>query len=365
MDGEAIFLFIYDVGTRLESAKIKGILSNAVDFSSHEHDKAVPEEIASFNIPAIFNLKEQEIVTPQMKIRVRPQVSIYEIGAFSVRIRVPLERVELSKFNKLTSDPEIQEKIKGLVKDIREKTEKVLSKIATIKSGDLMETYRVYFVRGDKDAILKPNEKLIAGLLLDEENYSLLDNKYVESTLHRQLSYYKTDVAIVDWDGMFMVASNRKYEHELLTAEIANVQLLELRIYHDEIDKIVKAASNEFVGITHTGFFKSFFSRRHLTKLSLELGNFYDSTKDVISSTNNIIYGFGEWYLARLYSSLSDSFRLMDWNTSLSQDLEIVEKLRAFIQDRVEEDTSSNLEAIVIALILIEIGIEVITLLKI
>ncbi len=64
---------------------------------------------------------------------------------------------------------------------------------------------------------------------------------------------------------------------------------------------------------------------------------------------------FGEWYLARLYSLLSDAFRLNDLAKRLETTFDMLVNIRSFIQSQVSEDTSSFLEWIVILLFIIEI----------
>ncbi|MCL4399461.1 hypothetical protein M1293_03090 [Candidatus Parvarchaeota archaeon] len=366
MDGEIVFLFISDVANRLESSRVKGIFKDAEDFFSYEHDKAVPEEIASFNIPAIFNLKETEVNYNQAAIKVKPQVAIYDVGAVSVRLRIPLLNVDPSFLSAITFDAAINDALKSLAVSVRNKVEKAISKFAHVSHKNMEENYRIYYLEGDASTLYKSNKKLIAGILLGDKNYQSLSDSYLQSTIHRNLSYYKTDIAIVDWDGTFMISKSRNYEHELLTIEVANVQLMELRVYHDEINRMVKEINKRFSSFTRrSNIFRIFGAKRQLIKLGFDIGSFYDETGDMLNSINNIVFGFGEWYIARLYSMLSDSFRLKDWYSSLKEDMYVLERIRGFVRDMINEETSSTLEIIIIALIVLELVIEVLTLLRI
>ena len=360
MRGEVVFMSIYDIGNTLEREKIKNIFSNAEDFSVYEHDKAIPEEIAHFNIPAIFNLKEQEIKIKDSVYKFKAQVAIYDVGAFSIRVRVPFEHTDASFLSKITFDGEYKEVIKSVSSAAHNKVEKALSKLVPGIQKEVLETYRFYFIDGDQSSFFKPNRRLIAGLLLEDKHYSSLNEDYVDSTLHRSLSYYNDDIIVVDWDAAFMMDKNGKYEHELLVCEIANVQFAALRAYQEKISNIIRDASNKFSKLARLGFLRILRAKQDLIKLNDELGKFYDQTKDTINNVNNIIFGFGEWYLARLYAMLSDSFRLKDAYSALYDNLEVVEKIRSFIQDRIEDETSSSLEWIVIILIVIEVAVEVV-----
>ncbi|MEM0086727.1 MAG: hypothetical protein QW774_00435 [Candidatus Micrarchaeaceae archaeon] len=355
---ELIYLFAYDLSKKLDSSKVRNIFKGAEDFSSYEHEKAIPEEIATFNIPTIFNLKAAEITFGSTKLAVKREVSIYEIGAFSVRIRVQVPGANAALLEDLTFDQDFNNSIKSIASDVKQRTEKALQKAADATIKDAFETYRIYVIDADKESFYSKNKRLIAGLLLEDKNYANISESYLRSTISKRISYYKSEIAVIDWDATVFITESKNYEHELLIAEIANIQLLEFRAYHDDISKRIKTVNERFSSTVKSNPFKIFGARKNLARLSLEIGEFYDETKDMVNSANNIVYGFGEWYLAKLYSLFSESFRLQSWYNSLSENLEMLEKIRSFVEDMVQEETNYLLEVIIIVLIVVEVVVE-------
>ncbi|MCL4400879.1 MAG: hypothetical protein M1348_01520 [Candidatus Parvarchaeota archaeon] len=354
MDGEIVYLFLYDLTAPLDNDKVKNIFKNSEDFSTYEHEKSIPEEIATFNVPYTFNLKESEIKLGENVLKSKVQVAIYGIGAFSVRLRIPFSNFTMKMLEQLTFDKGVEAQIKDIISNTKAKTEKAISKQMKVSLRVMTENYRVYFINDDSDTFLKQNKKAIAGIILDEDNYHQLSDSYVQSTLRRMLSYYKNEVVIVDWDAMMFIGKSKKYEHELITAEIANVQLLEFRAYYNEVTRMINTVNERF-SRRLSSMLRIFRARSNLIKLNSDIGQFYEETKDMVNNVTNIAFGFGEWYLARLYALCEDAFKLKDWYNSLIDNLEILEKIRGFIADIISEETNAFLEWIIIALITIEI----------
>ena len=139
-----------------------------------------------------------------------------------------------------------------------------------------------------------------------------------------------------------------------MVADTANIQLLEYRVYQNEVNKMLDTVNDRFLNMKRNPIY-IIFTRRNLIKLSKEISDFYAEYKDLVEGINQIIMSFGEWYLARLYSLLSDAFRLTDLAKRLETTFDMLVNIRSFIQSQVSEDTSSFLEWIVILLFVIEI----------
>jgi hypothetical protein len=221
--------------------------------------------------------------------------------------------------------------------------------------------YRFYYICGAKDALLKKNTRLIAGLLIDEMDINDLSDIYVEEIMKRTVSYNTYDAVYVGWEGAVIVGPQNSYEHELLIAEIANLQLLQMRIYHNEISRKITDTD----AAMHTVFEgKERQKQINLKRLNLSLGEFYDSTRETINTVNDTVFGFGEWYLLRLYSLFDDAFKISNWRKSLEKDLEIIDKRRGIVSDMIRSNRDELLELVIIVLIVIEVLLEVAYLLR-
>ena len=360
MNGEIIYLFIYSTGTKFTDEQLKGLLKNPENFSKYEYARPKPEEIASFNMPTIFNLKEDTYIDQEELLKFKVQVAVYNSGSFSLRFRCQVLSSDLSRVLEITFDKKINEFLTVAAAREKAKVEKALAKIASISTSEYDERYRIYYIEGEKQRIVDRNRKLIAGLLIDEPNPASLSEKYTEEVLSRSMSYSSLDAVFVGWESSVMIDKSRKYEHELLVGEIANVQLLQMRISH--------RATSEKISETEARMIKVLEEKRSpgksLKELDLQLGKFYDETRDMVNYVDDTLSGFGEWYILKLYALYDDVFKISKWKKSVEDDLDIIDKRWEFVTEMMRNRRSDLLELVVIALIVIEVVLEIILILK-
>ena len=142
----------------------------------------------------------------------------------------------------------------------------------------------------------------------------------------------------------------------MLIAEIANVQLLETRNFHENAARKMRE-TDEIVNVTSASFLRI---GGRFRKANVALGEFYDDTQDMISRVNNTVVSFGEWYLSKLYSLFEGVFKLDSWKGLIEKDLEAIEKRRDFLSEVMRWRTEQAMEIIIILLTLIDLIILVI-----
>ena len=363
MNSEIVYLYMYDTGPeRIDEAKLSSLLKNPEDFSKYEFTKPEPEEIATFDVPSIFNLQEENLALDDVQHKFRVQVAIYSFGSFSIRIRYQITSGAYSQMSKFTYDAKVNKFLKDVAAKARKKVEVALSKIQQIKVSETRETYRFYYIEGEKSQILQKSKKMVAGLLIDEEDTDTLEPAYIEYILGKSIAYDEYNVLFVGWESAVMIDKGYKFEQELLMAEIASLQLLEMRIYHvllaAELDNASKALRYYSDPIFSTS------GRTDLRALNRSLGRVYDNTKTVINNINDTAFGLGEWYLSRVYSLFSNVLKLDVMKVSVEKDLEAIDNERKYVSDLEMARRDTFLERIVILLILIEVILEVLLILK-
>ena len=363
MKGEIIYTYFYDFTDRINLTEIKNYLRGAQEFSFFEYGKAVPEGLNPFELPILLNSGKKEVKFDSLSLSVNVQCVIYSVGAMAIRVRAPIEDISQQLMDKITFDKRFEKRFKEIADEAKNRVEKSLSKYLMVKEKKIFEMYRQYFLEQTPKDFFEKNKSWIAGVLLDEQNYRDLSEDYINNTLKRNVAYYKYDSFIIDWDAMFVISSSN-YENEITVSDTANIQLLEYRVYQDEIDRMIGSVNERFSRIQRSPWY-ILLTRRNMIRLSNNISDFYAEYKDLIDDVNKIVMSFGEWYLARIYAALSDSFRLNDIEKRLQSTFDMLVNIRSFIQDQVSEDSSSFLEWIVILLFVIEIIIIVLPLLKI
>ena len=361
MNSEIIYLFMYDSGVRFTEDQLSGLLKNPEDFSKYEFSKPEPEEIATFNIPSIFNLKEETEKIGNTEYHFKVQVAIYPFGGFSIRVRYPIANWNNDTISKMTFNKEINDIINAVVSKTKKKVSSALSKKKEININQLSETYKFYYLEGDKSNILLKSKKLISGLLIDEVHADTLESEYIEYILGKSISYNSSNVLFVGWESAVMIDKENSYEHELLIAEISNLQLLEMRIYHQMLTVKLESSSSVLNSLD-SGIMRM--KNSEMAKMNRSLGSIYDNTRTVINNVNDTVFGLGEWYLSRVYSLFSNVFKLDVLKSSIEKDLEAIDNERKYISDIEAFWHEAFLERIVIVLIVVEIILEIFYLIK-
>jgi hypothetical protein len=364
MEGEIVYLFMYDFGAAFSDEQLSGLLKNQEDFSKYDFTKPTPEEISTFNVPAIFNLGDEVLKIGDSQHRFKVQASIYKFGGASIRIRYQVSDANYSQIVKLTFDKQINDFVQGTAAKARKKMESALSKVSKINASTINETYRFYYIDGDKNQILSKYRKVIAGLTIDEQNSETLSNQYVDSLIVNGFSYDENNVFFAGWESAVLVDKEYTHEHELLITEIANLQLLEMRLYHDKLTRQVNDSSRYLESFPKRGIARYFvdWRTRYLNK---NLGMLYDSTRSMLNNVNDTVFGTGEWYLSRIYNTFVSAFKLNEWRSIIESDLEAVGKEREFVSDLIKFDYDVLLEYIIIILIVVEVIIEIVYFAKI
>jgi hypothetical protein len=363
MDGEFINLYIYDIKKNLTYDQIKSMLRNPEDFSKYEYNTPIPEELPTFTLPQIFNLNNTELQFDGKTFKIKVQVAVYEIGTFSIRVRVPLENVDEQILAKLAFSKELAKSAEQIAEKARKKVEATMSKQFEIKTNLLSEMYSFYFINSTKAQIMKGSKNLIVGLLIDEPNASMLDQVYIDDVLNKSLSYNSDDAFFVGWEGAVLIDKLKGFDYELLMAEIANIQLLKLRIYKEKASKLLKETSMSVEELDKMNFLTRVYSNK-ANALNQKLSEFSDDLMEMFNRIDNIVFSLGEWYLSRLYGLFANAFRLDELRDAVMLDSNTIARRKSFVNEIIEERRSDILELIVIALIIIEIVVEAAYLLK-
>lgn len=358
MDGEFINLYVYDVGSRLDFDAVKDLLKNPEDFSKYEYNTPIPEELPTFTLPQVFNLAGAEFNLGGKVLKTKLQAAIYALGTFSIRIRVPFENIDEQLLSELAFSKEAAKAMEQIAEKARRKVENALEKHANISSSKMSEMYSFYFINSTKDKIMKNDRNLIAGLLVDEPDANELDSAYIDYVLSKNLSYNSDDAFFVGWEGAVLIDKLKSFDYELLVAEIANVQLLKLRIYKQKASALLKSTSEAVVRLDSMGFFERLTSNK-AEILNHMLVEFSDELMETMNRIENTVFSMGEWYLSRIYSLFASAFRLYELRDALISDAGTIASRSMSVHEVIEAKRNDVLEFIVIVLIVLEIIIEV------
>ncbi|HHT9130295.1 MAG TPA: hypothetical protein ACFYEC_05460 [Candidatus Brocadiaceae bacterium] len=208
------------------------------------------------------------------------------------------------------------------------------------------EEYSVYCVsdyKGDPENVISAHKASIAGLLKTER--IPLDEEEIKTTLKFNIKYSKDDLTIVDWDGAFVFDPRGDFASNIELLEIANLQLLKLRVLEHELEERLEKAARllQRTTLRKIPWLKSReirHSLREITQIRTESILEFEATERNIKL-------IGDWYSARLFDLMTKKLHLEAWRTNINKTLDALEDIYSMISENFSMSFSTTLEFII------------------
>jgi hypothetical protein len=250
-------------------------------------------------------------------------------------------------------------------REVRDLIDRIAPAVERVGLAPLVEEYTVYRVdhislsggAPDDDTQMAP--VLIADVLTDEEIAALLigERQRLSSAARRELiphrfSYYEDDLAVVTWESALVVeprVEDRDVEYIL---EFANAQLLELRVYDQQLDADLPAlydraeAARARRSPRLTGRFRAVLS--DLQTRVADVTETVERVENALKVTNDV-------YLARIYAAALELFRAQAWRRGIDRKLAILRETYTMLNSEAQAARAEFLEIVVVLLILGEL----------
>lgn len=208
------------------------------------------------------------------------------------------------------------------------------------------EEYSVYCVsdyKGDPEDVISEHKNSITGLLKTER--IPLDEEEINTTLKFNIKYSKDDTTIVDWDGAFVFDPRGDFASNIELFEIANLQLLKLRVLEHELEERLEKAA-QLLQKTTSKKIPLLKSReiKHSLREIIQI-----RTESILESeaTERNIKLIGDWYSARLFELMTKKLHLETWKTNINKTLDALEDIYSMISENFSMSFSTTLEFII------------------
>ncbi|HOX06153.1 MAG TPA: hypothetical protein PK280_07110 [Planctomycetota bacterium] len=358
--GEIVWFFAYDVGfeCRMEAAAAR--LAGRSGFRKPQPYRGTPQGAAIYT-PLELDLPTARHAGPPAIEGVRRTARIYSMGAVSVALRLPFEEESLDELLPACLIGEIEDsEIRALARASAEEVVRELGDtlVRPQPAWDRCEAYKVICVTeapGMEDGARKwlaAHRADVAALLLGEGPAVDLAAEQVDESLRLAYSFTESDIAVVDWNGMLALDPSAEYEELLHVAEVANLQMAELRAHDALLDRAIDRAYDdmESQGRRPALFRNSVRLLHDLREQRIELARIADEIL-------NLSKYFGDWHLARIYEALSQRFHLAEWEEQLERSLRTVDSLYEMITKEIFDRRMLILEAMIVGLFVLDLVI--------
>ncbi len=387
--GEVVYLFAYDVAYEVRG-QVPRLLGRPAQQFETAATRRMPRE-PFFYCPQMFDLSEFQGLGPPGPAAARGTVKIFPVGAISIAVRVPFEvaRLEdLVAYHDLpaASGGTLQAQVRSLAERILEELRPYC--IRPVKGLKEDEAYTVFclrspvpgmaaesaadasssapplapptFAAAGAEAWLQDHRRLVAAILTQEPDVASLSMQEALESTALYLSYYETDLAVIDWDAALVIDEPEDFEETLHVMELANVQLMELGVFDQILDDAVgrayrdlRRAPDQDAGPTR----RSWRGRRDIQR---DLGEIRIDLERLRDELFNITKFFGDWHLAKLYQHLSSRFHLADWSRIIEGKLRTLDDLYQALKTDQNNRAMLVLEAMIVLLFIIDLVILVI-----
>jgi hypothetical protein len=309
--------------------------------------------------PLEITVGPRSLTLPRTGKRIDAEVSVrvFDYGAvsFSFEVGIPVGS-ELGDIvpwcDELYDSPDLDRLAREMVQPLLARLQ---GSVRGQHDWNAVETYTVVFVRrfdGDPTAGEVLAAPSLASLVLGEPTTRRLSPSQRQDVLMHSHSYFDDDLVVVDWNCAFVLEpSGSRDIPDIL--ELASSQLLELRYYDELFDvelarvyrdldrahgrRITDVVRNPWVDL----------GRRVVSRL-VELSEFAERV-------DNTLKVIGDFYLARVYESAVQRFRIRAWQASIDAKQALLAQAHTLIRSEIDARRTTLLELVVIVLIVLEV----------
>ena len=372
--GEVIYIYLYDLGGRLDLVAVRKQLR--VISGDFRRERKMPKYLSLKPEPLEYEFEGAQINRNNVSVHVRIDIRMYSVGALSVVFRIPFrgELPDLLSFFPQDSLEVIHSgkrmNLKSLSQELAERLRNQLQDClsSAYEREESPEEYVVYCIsnleKGRSAAeFLHQNQKILTAVLREIREVERVSDSECESALRYVVSYSSDYLAAVDWASSFIIQTSPDYEDYVLTMELANLQLLQLRAFDKLVDRLLDKAYSDTRFLSNPPLF-SLLSSRKLSATIVDIAEMRMEMTDTVDKMMNITKFFGDYVLARLYEHLSTRLHLREWQATVTRKLDMLEDLYQMASDRVSGIRMLMLEAFIVLLFLFEVCMTILQLLR-
>lgn len=356
--GEVVYIYAFDVAYDTLRQPIRELLGQPVAQFAVDVSKRSPRQLFFYR-PQMVRLPPMERIGPLGPVRVERIIKLLPVGAISISVRVPFA---VGHVEDLVAFHDLQFSNGALHDEVRRLAQDVVAELKghLVRSQPQLPEEEAYTVFCITAPVLSPDaqpvhaeqwfqshRRQVAALLTQEAESERLSKQESDESTGRYLSYYDTDLVVIDWDAALLIDEPRDFDETLYIMELANLQLAELEAYDRLLDD---ALERSYRDLGEQPLRSRGDILRELREIRIDMARFNDELL-------NITKFFGDWHLARIYEKTSSRFHLSDWHRSIDGKLKTLDDLYQLLKHDQTNRWMMILEATIVLLFIIDLVI--------
>ncbi|RDS81907.1 hypothetical protein [Dyella psychrodurans] len=322
---------------------------------------STPPKALAFGVPPVLlTLDPLELSLLGKSYRAQVTVRLYEFGAAAFSVQVPVISCDWLSFSQLINavdahlGPGADSPVwTQLLEHVRAALLPALTKPSP---ASLHEDYLLGIVHAFDETIpvSTMHERIDLVPLLSGEQRPLSEQAR-KDLLQQRFSYYADDLVVLTWDRAF-IYEPRGDSDVVDILEVANAQLLEMRFYDELLDAELPRMYDMVEAAHHAG---NPMAARHFADLARKLYTLVAEVTEITEKVDNALQVTEDVYLARVYTSALDLFRVRHVSEAVDRKLSIIRDTYAALYEEASGKRAELLEIAIIALIVVEIVIAI------
>ncbi len=364
--GDVVALRLFDVAYAIDLGRAEALWAAQARASSRLRLTATPPKAMAFGVPPLaVALDPVTLDLDGEAVQAGVEARLYDFGAISIALRVPIAGVAWSGFvnrlnqieRALAAGPQT-----GLWATLLDQVRRPLAPaLVRAAASAIEEDYLVGLVQSFDQALSAAalQERVDLVPLLSGETRALSDGAR-QDLLRQRFSWYTDDLVVLTWDRAF-IYEPRGDSDVLDVLEVANAQLLEMRYYDELLDDELPRMYDLVASARRAA---SLLSSRRFAELARRLYTLVAEVTELTERVDNALQVTEDVYLARVYGAALDLFRVRSVSAAVDRKLAIIRDTYTALHDEGAARRAELLELLITLLIVIEVVLAVIPLVR-
>lgn len=322
---------------------------------------STPPKAVAFGVPPVLlTLDPLELSLLGKPYRAHVTVRLYDFGAAAFSVQVPVTSCEWASFSQLVNAVDAQlgpsADSPAWTQFLEQVRTALLPALIKPSPASLHEDYLLGIVQafGETIPVGAMHERIDLVPLLSGEQRPLSEQAR-RDLLQQRFSYYADDLVVLTWDRAF-IYEPRGDSDVVDILEVANAQLLEMRFYDELLDAELPRMYDMVEAVHHAG---NPMAGRHFADLARKLYMLVAEVTEITEKVDNALQVTEDVYLARVYASALDLFRVRHVSDAVDRKLAIIRDTYAALYEEASGKRAELLELAIIVLIVVEIVIAI------
>jgi hypothetical protein len=346
-------LRIFDVAEAIDLDRVEALLAGRGTVARIRLSRVQPKAIAFGDPPVVTELPAPPLDVLGRRCATRASARIHAFGVVSLSLDVALpEPAPWAEFEVFAREAEREA---AALRFWRERLDALLDAIRPAmedpSAQQVEEDYAFVTLRELDPRPAGPLTEMVDLVPLLTHEARPLSAAARAEVLRYAHSYYVDDAVVITWDrAVILEPGNDDDVADVL--EVANAQLLELRVYDERLDREIPRIYDVAEAVQRRGV--ALFRRRY-SRAANQMRALVAEVSEITEKVDNALKVTEDVYLARVYTSALELFRVPALAASIDRKLALIRETYTSLYDQAVATRAEWMEAAIIFLIVLEV----------